>query len=144
MLFRSASLALSANPRLTPELLKGTLLNTARPFPANTVALGSQAECTPALCGAGIADAAAVVRTAQLFAPFFRKVAGGRTHSVGLRADGTLFAWGDNFQGQIGDGTTNTQLAPVSPWLKVVSTASALVLPCPPGALNASADPKLV
>ncbi|MFJ9825972.1 hypothetical protein ACIRSU_16590 [Streptomyces sp. NPDC101160] len=34
-------------------------------------------------------------------------------HSVALRADGTVWTWGDNFDGALGDGTTNLSMTPV-------------------------------
>ena len=37
----------------------------------------------------------------------------GGTHTVALRTDGTLWAWGTNTYGQVGDGTTTTRFAPV-------------------------------
>jgi len=40
-------------------------------------------------------------------------VAAGDGHSVALKADGTLWAWGDNAHGQLGDGTDDDQLSPI-------------------------------
>lgn len=40
-------------------------------------------------------------------------VAAGRAHSVALRKDGTLWAWGRNFNGQLGDGTESDRSTPV-------------------------------
>ena len=40
-------------------------------------------------------------------------VAGGILHTLALQNDGTVWAWGSNNQGQLGDGTRNKQLAPV-------------------------------
>ncbi|MBN2128069.1 MAG: hypothetical protein JW741_01175, partial [Sedimentisphaerales bacterium] len=40
-------------------------------------------------------------------------VAAGRSHSLALRNDDTVWAWGYNYDGQLGDGTTNYRSAPV-------------------------------
>lgn len=37
----------------------------------------------------------------------------GSGHSLALKGDGTVWAWGGNGSGQLGDGTTQTRLAPV-------------------------------
>jgi alpha-tubulin suppressor-like RCC1 family protein len=37
----------------------------------------------------------------------------GAGHSLALRGDGTVWAWGSNRTGQLGDGSTNDRLAPV-------------------------------
>lgn len=50
------SLMLSANPALTPAQVLAKLQSSARAFPT-----GTGADCTPALCGAGIVDAAAAL-----------------------------------------------------------------------------------
>jgi len=39
---------------------------------------------------------------------------GGGYHSVALRANGTLWAWGRNSEGQLGDNTTSSRSSPVS------------------------------
>jgi hypothetical protein len=39
-------------------------------------------------------------------------VAAGNTHSVALRDDGTVWTWGGNATGQLGDGTTTTRFTP--------------------------------
>ena len=38
-------------------------------------------------------------------------IAGGSSHSLALKSDGKLYAWGSNSFGQLGDGTTNTKTA---------------------------------
>ncbi|KRE21939.1 RCC1 domain-containing protein [Paenibacillus sp. Soil522] len=39
--------------------------------------------------------------------------AGGRSHNLALKSDGTVWAWGDNDYGQLGDGTTTRRYPPV-------------------------------
>lgn len=41
------------------------------------------------------------------------EVATGGPHSVALKRDGTLWSWGNNWAGQLGDGSTNSSRAPV-------------------------------
>ncbi|MBL0226588.1 MAG: hypothetical protein IPQ16_13755 [Geobacteraceae bacterium] len=47
----------------------------------------------------------------------WRSVAAGgyneTAHTIALRADGTVWAWGDNSSGQLGDGTTTQRRSPV-------------------------------
>ena len=57
---------------------------------------------TVALEGTGTGDARAQAQ-----------VAAGADYSLALRSDGTLWAWGANGEGQLGDGSTNTRYAPV-------------------------------
>ena len=40
-------------------------------------------------------------------------VAGGEDHSLALKTDGTVWAWGSNFHGQLGNGTNTNSLTPV-------------------------------
>jgi serine protease len=53
------SLVLAANPALTPAQVLATLQGTARAFPT-----GTGSDCTTAVCGSGIVDAAAAVGAA--------------------------------------------------------------------------------
>ena len=39
-------------------------------------------------------------------------VAAGRAHTVAVASDGTVFSWGDNVLGQLGDGTTTKRATP--------------------------------
>ncbi|BAS26954.1 RCC1 repeat-containing protein [Limnochorda pilosa] len=41
------------------------------------------------------------------------ELAGGTSHSLALKSDGTVWAWGSNGAGQLGDGTTTTSGVPV-------------------------------
>ena len=40
-------------------------------------------------------------------------IAGGRDHTAALKSDGTVWAWGYNYYGQLGDGTTTNSYTPV-------------------------------
>ena len=43
---------------------------------------------------------------------YMTQVAAGQVHSLALRADGTVWAWGNNVYGQLGDGTYTTRDTP--------------------------------
>ena len=42
----------------------------------------------------------------------FQQVSAGGNHTVGIRPDGSLWAWGYNMHGQLGDGTTINKHTP--------------------------------
>ena len=42
-----------------------------------------------------------------------KEVVAGRNHALALRRDGTVWAWGQNAAGQLGDGTRSTRRTPV-------------------------------
>jgi alpha-tubulin suppressor-like RCC1 family protein len=58
------------------------------------------------------------------------QVSGGTIHSLGLRANGTAWGWGNNSQGRVGDGTTSIRLSPVlvtggfTDWIQVEAGGS--------------------
>ena len=41
------------------------------------------------------------------------QICGGHAHSVAMKSDGTVFAWGNNMNGQLGDGTNTSSPIPV-------------------------------
>jgi alpha-tubulin suppressor-like RCC1 family protein len=45
--------------------------------------------------------------------PCFSKISGGLQHTAAIKADGTLWAWGQNNYYQLGDGTTTNRNVPV-------------------------------
>lgn len=45
---------------------------------------------------------------------YWRQLSGSSNHGSAIKTDGTLWTWGSNFAGQIGDGTTNAAVSPVT------------------------------
>jgi alpha-tubulin suppressor-like RCC1 family protein len=45
--------------------------------------------------------------------PTFKAVSGGEYHIIAIKTDGTLWAWGKNDSGQLGDGTKEERISPV-------------------------------
>lgn len=42
-----------------------------------------------------------------------QQVDGGNTHTIALKSDGTVWTWGMNYEGQLGNGSTRGSLTPV-------------------------------
>lgn len=60
------------------------------------------------------------------FGQCWESVSAGYTHSVGLKTDGSLWAWGENNFGQLGNGSTTdrnvpTQIGNSTNWIKVAA-----------------------
>jgi alpha-tubulin suppressor-like RCC1 family protein len=53
-------------------------------------------------------------------------IAGGNIHSLALTSTGQVLAWGDNIQGELGNGTTNRSTTPVLVSLPLGTTATAI------------------
>lgn len=51
-------------------------------------------------------------------------MAGGASHSLFVKPDGTLWAMGNNASGQLGDGTTVQRITPVPVWTNVIGLAA--------------------
>ena len=61
---------------------------------------GTTTRCTPVTTFAGGTD--------------WKQVACGSFHTVAIKTDGTLWTWGSNVYGQLGDNTTSNRLTPVT------------------------------
>ncbi len=69
-------------------------------------------------------DNYASVRLPETVASNVVATAVGRTHSLFVRTDGTLWSMGDNAQGQLGDGSTDESWSPVAVASNVVTMAA--------------------
>jgi alpha-tubulin suppressor-like RCC1 family protein len=58
-------------------------------------------------------NSAMIFSPARLGNAFWTDVSAGLDHSLGVRSDGTLWAWGNNEAGQLGDGTRAQRKKPV-------------------------------
>ncbi|BAS26699.1 RCC1 domain-containing protein [Limnochorda pilosa] len=67
---------------------------------------------TASLCVAAAVGVALVLGAAADAASGVDPVAGGTVHSIALRYGGTAWAWGANWDGQLGDGTTTDHHVP--------------------------------
>ena len=71
-------------------------------------------------------NSAKVISPTRLGSASWSDVSAGLDHSLGVRSDGTLWAWGNNGTGQLGDGTrverkTPVQIGAANNWKKVWS-----------------------
>nr|WP_315186261.1 T9SS type B sorting domain-containing protein [uncultured Flavobacterium sp.] len=53
-----------------------------------------------------------IIFNIQVSAQCWKTVKSGDFHTLGIKTDGTLWAWGDNAKGQLGDGTTTNKNIP--------------------------------
>jgi alpha-tubulin suppressor-like RCC1 family protein len=68
-----------------------------------------------------------VLLTTQINAQYWQTSAGGISHTVALKTDGTLWAWGSNNLSQLGDGTTTSRNTPIrigtaNDWKNIAAT----------------------
>ncbi|MDJ0365887.1 hypothetical protein QMK33_12050 [Hymenobacter sp. H14-R3] len=68
----------------------------------------------------------------------WQSAAAGYLHTVALRTDGTLWAWGNNTYGELGDGSTTSQPAPQK--IGTATTWRTVMAPSGPGATMATAN----
>ena len=57
----------------------------------------------------------------------YTQVAAGQYHSLGLRADGALYGWGDNYEGQLGNPANNGNDTPTTTPTQVAGTYTQVV-----------------
>ena len=59
-----------------------------------------------------LSDIISITYTSEILF-IFNEVSAGSSHTVAIKKDGTLWAWGYNYNGQLGDGTTIDRHSPV-------------------------------
>ena len=63
--------------------------------------------------------------------PDMQRLAAGHWHSLAFKPDGSLWAWGYNFFGQLGDGTVTDRRSPVQAPSGFVAVRAGMVTPWP-------------
>ena len=63
---------------------------------------------------------------------------GGRDHGVALKTDGSVWSWGSNMEGELGDGTTTMRLPPAQ--VSGLQTVSSPSFNPPGGMFNTAVD----
>ena len=108
--------------RLSPVSVVGGFTDWVQASAGTAHSLGVRANGTLWAWGSnvnnGLGDGTPNTRSSPVsvlggFTDWIQTSAGGY-HSIGLRANGTLWAWGSNVSGRLGDGTTTTRNSPVS------------------------------
>jgi alpha-tubulin suppressor-like RCC1 family protein len=107
----------------------GTVNFTVAPNSGYRVASITGTTCTVSQNGTATAWKSTVTQNCAVtatFTPVYAKVSAGNYHSVAIASDGTVWAWGYNGDGELGNGTTTSSLTPVqvSGLSNVVSVAS--------------------
>ena len=55
---------------------------------------------------------------------YWKQITGGAYHTAAIKSDGTLWAWGNNGDGQLGDNSTNNSAVPVQEYSKSTDWSS--------------------
>lgn len=98
----------SNHPRRNTSRIAGLLLAAVMIVGS---ALSAQAGASITPDSGGISGGARVSGGATI--PDFVQISASTSHSLALASDGSVWAWGDSFYGQIGDGTKDTRMEPV-------------------------------
>jgi len=98
--------------QLTSSTTNITITTSQLPYSWNGYNYNFAGNYTAHLTNAVGCDSAATLNL-TVVSGCFKKVIVGDYHTVAIKTDGTLWAWGHNYFGQLGDGTTVTKISPV-------------------------------
>jgi alpha-tubulin suppressor-like RCC1 family protein len=112
----------SVGTRCSPELVVGGFNNWAQVSAGGNHSLGLRANGTAWAWGSGGSGRLGDNTTTAKSSPVsvvggftnWCQISAGATHSMGLRQNGTLWAWGSSASGALGDGNITSQSSPVS------------------------------
>ena len=77
-----------------------------------------------AACGGGGSSGGATSTTPTATSTSYLSVVAGGGHTVAIKSDGTLLAWGLNRNGQLGDGTSVDKATPTQVGVSTAATGS--------------------
>ncbi|MEO8524428.1 MAG: hypothetical protein ABI460_06890 [Caldimonas sp.] len=123
--FNTAGSALASPPALlTVRLASGVAV--ARVAGTDQNSIGLRADGRLVEWGGPLGSVTSMTPVVSPFVDSVATLADGSGHSLAIRSNGDLFAWGDNSSGQLGDGTTQRATVPQRvPGLAPVRSAAA-------------------
>jgi len=112
----------TATSRLSPVTVVGGITNWSQLSAGNSHSLGVTSTGIAYAWGANFQGRLGDGTTTGRSSPVtvvggitnWSQLSGGASHSLGLTSTGIAYAWGNNYRGQLGDGTTTSSSSPVT------------------------------
>jgi alpha-tubulin suppressor-like RCC1 family protein len=106
-----------ANATIEVRVNSGTYATVASGSPSSALSLNVGSNTidvkVTAQDGTTIKTYTTTVTRAAAAVACFTKISAGNAHTVGIKGDGSLWSWGNNLSGQLGNGTNTGQLSPI-------------------------------